>query len=375
MNDWRPIFAAVVVPSLIYAFVTCVVLAAVAGAFAEGWWTHMVQLATVIGRGVIEHLGWVFGILITIQLGCLIALLGGQINAQTRRVEATLRDALSLFSVTPVIALSPALAVAVIAAFRVGELRGSLFVMVPALALTVGLSTFIGALEKADDLTKLEMAREKEERAQVQLRGLEASQSAPFAKTVLRRSAVLILMAIAGALALCAVTVGFPWPVWVYIVYLLLIVCVIPVTVAAVSAVNAALKPALAAFEVVFSTGVLLALGALHVAGAMILLTVAWQLGIPFLVVGLVLTVDMIRALLEAREVRAGRRPRGFWRSGGALARAGTSDARKAAAKRRDGARRNITELMGKIDRPADEAPSAEGATARRWWLPGRRMR
>lgn len=359
-RDPKPIAAAVIVPSLIYAFVTGFLLAAASGAFDQGWWERFQQLATVLGRGVIAQQGWMFGILITMQLGCLLALLGGQIKAESRRIDGTLRNALSLFSVLPVIALSPALTVAVIAAFRVSELRGSLFVIVPALALTVGLSIFIGALEKTDDLTKLEMAREDELRALMQLMALRVTRGAPFAKTVLRRSAVLILVAIAGALVLNAVSVGFPWPAWVYVVYLLLIGSDIPATVIAIGAASATLKPVLSVVHVVTALVMLVAVVALNVASVMILLVLAWQFGVPFVLVGLLLLVDTIRVHLEAREVRRGRRPAGFWRRGGALARAGSFSARKVAVSDRDSARKNIEALKNKISRRHGETQRAE---------------
>ncbi len=351
LRDPRPIAAAVIIPSLIYAFVTVFLLAAAAGALDEGWRGRLLQLATVLGRGVLTQQGWVFGILITIQVGCLIALLGGQINAENRRVEATLRDALSLFSVIPVVALSPALTVAVIAAFRVGELRGNLFVIIPVLALTVGLSIFIGALDNSDDLTKLELAREEEMRAAAQLGALRVTQDAPFARTVLRRSAVLILLAISGSFVLNAASDGFSWPVWAYAVFSILIGCNISAAVVGIGVVNAAFKPLLGMLDVAFAIVGSIALCALHVASAVVLFALAWQFGAPFVLAGLLLIVDWIRVLLEAREVRAGRRPTGFWRSGGALARAGTSSAKKAAESDRDRALRRIVALEEKIDR------------------------
>lgn len=302
-----------------------------------------------------------FGILITMQLGCLIALLGGQINAQNRRVEATLRAALSLFLVLPVVALSPALTVAVVAAFRVGELRGSLFVIAPALALTVGLSIFIGALENTDDLTKLEMERENELRALTQLMALRVTRDAPFVRTVPSHGAVLTVLVIAGALFLSAVSVGFPWPAWVDIIYSLLIVCNIPVTVVVIAVVNAALKPVLSVVHVAFAIVALVAVCGLYGASAVILLALAWQFGASFVLVGVLLIVNAIRVHLEAREVREGRRPTGFWRSGGALARAGTFSARKAAVSDRDRARREIAALKERIARRAGRAPVFPG--------------
>lgn len=356
-RDPKPVAVAVFVPSLIYAGVTLFVLAAFARAFDEGWWGRLEQLVTALGRGVNGQLGWVFGILVTVQLGCLIALIGGQIRAKSRRVEALLRDALSLFSVMPVVALSPALTVAIIAAFLIGELRGSLLVTVPMLALTVALSIFIGALERADDRTKLDFAREDEERVVAQLIILEGVQDSPFGKTVLRVSVALTLLALAGGALLSAVSGGFPWPVWAYVMICILIGCNILMAVSGMGVVNAALKPSLGLVDVAFAALGLIAAGALFVASSLILFILSWQFGAVFLLVGVLLVLGWVRVFLEAREVRARRKPAGFWRSGGELALAGTRMARKASEKELNGVRGRIESLEAIIS----QEPRADG--------------
>lgn len=50
LHDPRPVATAVIIPSLIYAFVTIFLLAAAVWALDEGWLGRLLQLATVLGR-------------------------------------------------------------------------------------------------------------------------------------------------------------------------------------------------------------------------------------------------------------------------------------------------------------------------------------
>lgn len=360
-RDWKPQLAAVVVPSLLYVCLTIFLLTAAVQAPGGGWTIRLLQLATALGRGVIDQLGWVFGILITIQLGCLIALLGGQIIARNRRDEADLRTALSLFSVFPVVALSPALTVAAIAAFRVGELRGALFVIVPALVLTITLAVFIGTFDVADELTKLDFAKGDEARALSQIKALEGLPAAPFRRMVAWRSVHLILLGSVVSLILSFLFKAPTSPSWVYTTSIVLVLVSIPVTVYAVGAISASLKPTLAAVGLVAAGLLVPAILAMQIVVVATLFALQWHLGTGALIAALCLLVDTTRVLFEAREVRAGRAPAGFWRRGGGLAHAGTSSARKAAEKERDNAHARIDELEQKISRLVDEAPVAAG--------------
>ena len=67
----------------------------------------------------------------------------------------------------------------------------------------------------------------------------------------------------------------------------------------------------------------------------------------------------------EAREVRAGRKPNGFWRRGGAMARVGTLIARKAAHKELDSAHSRLKELEPKISQRVAEEPRSDGRRRR----------
>ncbi len=360
-RDWKPQFAAVVVPSLLYAGMTIFVLANVALTPGEGWWIRLLQIATVLGRGVIEQLGWVFGILITIQLGSLIAILGGQIYARNRRDEADLRTMLGLLSAFPVVALSPALTAASIAAFRVAELRGALLVIVPALALTVALSVFIGTFDVADELTKKGFAEADEARAQRHVDALKDLPAAPFWRSGLVRSVLLVLSVLAVSVILGVLTEATATPGWIVWSFFGLILVSAPATVFTLGGISAALKPALTATSLALVALLLVALLAMQVVVVSTLFELRWQLGVGALLGALVLSVDSVRVFLEAREVRARRVPNGFWRSGGAMTRVGTFIALKDAEKKREDARARIKELDPEIDRRVDEEPSAKG--------------
>lgn len=360
-RDWRPQFAAVVVPSLLYAGVTVVVLSAVALAPGEGWLLRLVQQATVLGRGVIAQLGWVFGILITVQLGCLIAVLGGQIHTRTRRDEADLRAALGLFSALPIIGLSPALTVASIAAFRVGELRGALFVIVPAVALTVALSVFVGTFDVADELTKKAFAESDEERALEDLAVLRKLDTAPFWETVLYRSVQLFLLTAGACFFLMVITRAPATADWVVLSFATLMLLSSTGTMLAFGVVSASLKPTRSATGFAVTGILLVAVIAMQVIVCRTLFVLQWQLGVSAVFGGLVLVIMAMRVLAEAREVRAGRVPAGRWRRGGKLAHAGTTMARRSAEKKRDDAKARIATLTQMIDRRVAEEPSSEG--------------
>lgn len=366
-RDWKPPFFAVVVPSLLYAFLTVYLLTAAVHQPGERWWIHLLQLATVLGRGVIDQLGWVFGILITIQLGCLIALLGGQILARDRQEEATLRSALSDFSFLPVVALSPAITVASIAAFRVGDLRGALFVIVPALILTVALSVFIGTFEVADELTKLQQAKVDRDRAQRKIEVLKKRPHKRFVPTVIVRSVVLVLVEIvlilAGAIfSTSTMDLGAA---------IVLTVLLIPLSVLVLATVSAHLKPSLNSSQIATASMLLTALLVLQAILVVTLFVLGWPLGVGSLIIVLLFAVGTVRVFLEAREARADRVAAGFWRRGGGLAHSGTSVASKAAENELKSAEERIDVLKTDIDRRAQEDINASGQRRNDDGVPG----
>lgn len=364
-RDWKPQFAAVALPSVIYAGMTIFLLANVALDPGEGWWLRLQQIATVLGRGVIDQLGWVLSILIAIQLGCLIAVLGGQIHARNRRDEADLRVALGLFSVLPVVGLSPALTVASIAAVRVGELRGALFVIVPVIALATALSVFIGTFDVADEITKREFVEAEEERAQRHIAALEDLPPAPFWRTGLLCSALVVLSVAAVSVILGLFTGASTPPGWVLWSSLVLNVVSVSATWLALGGISATLKPALTATGLVTAVLLVVSLLAMQTIVVTTLFALRWQLGVGGLIGALLLAAEATRVHLEAREVRAGRKSDGFWRRGGALARVGTSIARKAAGKELDSARARLEELEPKISLRVAEEPRTEGRRRR----------
>lgn len=371
-RDWKPAFTAVVVPSLVYSALTFWVLATAVGFPGGDWWLHLQQLATVFGRAVIEQLGWVFGILITVQLGCLVALLGGQIIAPDRREEASLRSALSVFSLMPIVGLAPAITVAAVAAFRVAELRGALFVIVPALVLTIALSVYIGTLEVADELTKLEFAEQAEGRALSEIIALHGVPKRSAWRTALLFSLVLIVTVLAGMGILLALTGRTDMESWVYWAAAMFIVTVIPATVVVAIAVNTSLKPTLTADGIATSVLLLAAVFAGQVTAVGTLFTLAWQLGACALIAFLYLALELSRVLLEARAVRAGRTPEGYWRHGGFLAQAGTSLARRSARKGFESALERTAACRQQVKRRVEKTPGKKGRRHRDVVMSGR---
>lgn len=352
---------AVVFPATIYALVAVGLIAASVQAPVDGWLLRTTQLATVLGREVIDHLGWMFSILVALQLGCLIVLIGGQVAAPDRREEANLRSTLAVVSILPVVGLSPAITVAVVAAFRVGELRGALFVIVPALLVTVFLSVFIGTFEPADELTRLRFAEDRAARAQQQLDALEGRPTASLWWTTATMSGALVLLAF-GAPLLLMVAAGAPiGSGWIYVASAALIITTVPLTVFTVSVVSAAIKPTLDAFGLATSVVLLGAVFLLQTAVVLMLCVLTWPVGLGMSIVTAFLVTETMRVLLEAEEVRADREPGGYWRSGGLLSRAGTLVARRSAGKERAEAEKTIAQLKVAIDRRVDEYPNVGG--------------
>src|SRR5699024_3337908 len=243
--------------------------------------------------------------------------LGGQIYARTRRDEADLRTALGLFAAFPVLGLSPALTVASIAAFRVGELRGALFVIVPAIALTIALSVFIGTFDVADELTKKQLAESDEQRALKHVETLKRLDDATFWRTGLSRAALLVLSAYAASLLLMVATGATTPPSWALWSFAVLVLVSSVGTVLALGAVSASLKPAITATGLATAGMLITAIIAVQLIVVPTAFLLQWQFGAIALLSALVLFAAAIRVHLEAREVRAGRVPAGFWRSGG----------------------------------------------------------
>lgn len=349
---WRFAVMALTVPSMLYALVTVGLIGLFAGVLGDGSWVRALQGATVLGRGVIDHIGWIFSLVIALQIGCLLAIIGGQIVVADRQEEAKLRSTLISLSLMPVVALSPAVTVAFIAGFRVGELRGVLFVLVPALVVMASLGALIGTFEVGDDLTLLGFAEERRASATGSIASLSGRpRRRPWA-VVLIGTGVLMLLEAAVAIVIAMASQTPPdAPFFTLGAALLVYLWMIPMTLYVLVAVSAALKPATNALNVVSSVLLLTMVMALLVVGAMIMWVLYLPVGIGMVVVVVILVMAMAGMLIEAHDVRTGPGADRKIRWGrNPIAQSGTREAAVAAIRERSAANARIKELSERID-------------------------
>lgn len=349
---WRFPVMAVTVPSLLYALVTVGLIGLSADLPHDGSWVRTLQRATVLGRGVIDHIGWVLGLVIALQIGCLLAIIGGQIVMVDRKEESELRSALISLSLLPVIALSPAVTVALIAGFRVGELRGVLFVLVPALVVMASLSVLIGTFEVGDDLTLLGFAEERRARAAGSIASLSGRpRKGPWIVVLVGTAGLMLLEAAVTFVIAMARQMPPDAPSFTLGVALFIALGMIPMALYALVAVSAALKPTTNALNVVSSVLLLIMVMSLLLVGTVTMWVLYWPLGIGAVAVVVLLIMALVGVLIEAHGVRTGsgddRRIRWGWNP---IAQGGTRDAAVAAIRERRAANSRIKELSERID-------------------------
>lgn len=157
----------------------------------------IVELLIDLGEGARGSLMGALGVVATVQLACLIAIVTGQIVHQDGAEESKLRGMLSVISLGAVTAIAPAVLAVSFQSARALEDSGLLLIALPIYFLQLVISTAIGSFEVGDDVTLRDFARKQAERAQEQISRLEGRSSSSPWRAVLGVVTVLIISAVA----------------------------------------------------------------------------------------------------------------------------------------------------------------------------------
>ena len=168
------------------------------------WWdekTAVSQWVAEVGAGVADNIGWSLTLVAAIQLACLIAIIGGQLNVGGDDEETKVREVLNALAVQSLPLLAPGMVI--IVGWAAGDARASGVLMIagPAYLLLLAISIYVGTFESASEgglerlaERRLECAREKQ--------GALGAESAASAFWVgLRVTAAVAAAVITGAAA------------------------------------------------------------------------------------------------------------------------------------------------------------------------------
>lgn len=194
-RDWRAIalIEIVTVTAASVGFFT--VLWSFRNGFTAAPTKSVVALMIDLGEGAREPLMGALGVVATVQLACLIAIVTGQIVHPDGAEESKLRGMLSVISLGAVTAVAPAVLAVSLYSARSLDDSGFLLVALPIYLLQLAISTAIGTFEVGDDETLRDHARERVDRAQEQISRLEWRSSSSPRRAVFIVLAVLIISA------------------------------------------------------------------------------------------------------------------------------------------------------------------------------------
>lgn len=196
-RDWRAIalIEIVTVTAASVGFFT--VLWSFRNGFTAAPTKSVVALMIDLGEGAREPLMGALGVVATVQLACLIAIVTGQIVHPDGAEESKLRGMLSVISLGAVTAVAPAVLAVSLYSARSLDDSGFLLVALPIYLLQLAISTAIGTFEVGDDETLRDLAQERVARAHEQISRLEGRRSLSPWRAVLGVVIVLIISAVA----------------------------------------------------------------------------------------------------------------------------------------------------------------------------------
>lgn len=320
-----------------------------------------IELAIALGPKAGEHLMSAFGVVATVQLACLIAIVTGQIVHQDGAEESKLRSMLSLISLAAVVAVAPAVLAVVIHAARSLEEGGLLLVAVPIYALQLAISTAIGTFEVGDDETLLQFAKERRDGAQAQIDRLD--------NRALARPRRLVIMVVVAVLGLSGTAMGVAAlfggvqgksPLVDGLIALLLFAAGTSAWVLGLVVTNAQLKLAARKIDVVSAIVFLAVLVPFHFLCFLLAVVSYWPIALPMALVGGVLAVLTVTTTVEAHRVRRNVAPkRRPVPALGAVGLVGTHQALSAARKEKASAEKSVTKYSRSIAARVDQSSQA----------------
>ena len=333
------------------AAATLFVLSQPVGGFDGGETGAFLRLVTSLGTEASVHLASAMGVVATVLFGILIAIIGSQVVLGDAEAETSVKSALGLIATASLLAMVPALTVAVVAAADSAAVRGALLVDVPILVALGALVVVINTIEPGDDPTLLRLAEREQQQAQARLALLAPLPARSIWPATLRTTAVPAAVVVVIAAGLLLVPGTEPAPALdVAIRAFVLAAVFLGATVSMLVAVNAELKAGSGTVHRA-NAAVYLAIGAgLYALGV----TTAWGIwrpvGLGMLGGGLVLLLLAARALREARAVREGiPRQADSWWNGGPMVQGGTGMAHTAAQRLSDTSDARAEELRRRL--------------------------
>ncbi|WP_138983797.1 hypothetical protein [Brachybacterium paraconglomeratum] len=310
-----------------------------------------VQLVIALGSGASRHLMSAFGVVATVQLACLIAIVTGQIVHQDGAEEAKLRSMLSLISLAAVVTIAPAVLAVVVDAAQTVEEGGLLLVAVPIYLLQLAISTAIGTFEVGDDRTLLRFAQERRDRAQAQIERLENRDSArPAHLVVVVAAAVLGSSGIAIGIASLLGGIQGKSPHVDGLIALFLVLVGTSAWVLGLVVTNAQLKLTARTMDVVSVVVLLSVIVPYYLLLVLLAVVTYWPVALPMTLIGVVLAVLTVTTIVETHRVRRNVVPKHPPAPVlGAVGLVGTHEAMRTARKEKASAQKSITKYSRSI--------------------------
>lgn len=256
------------------------------------------------------------GVVATVQLACLIAIVSGQIIHNDGAEESKLRSMLSIISMVSVVIAGPAVLATSTHAARSLEEGGLLLVIPPIYLLQAAISTAIGTFEVGDDNTLLTFAQERMSHLENEALRLQTWPTAPP-----WRAATSAAIALGTALLLSVPIViivlhSFEKPSLegITTASIALIAGVVIATLGLVMT-DCQLKRSVKAVDVISVIVIHLMTVAFFIFSLLVAVTFFWPLAISMAILALIFIVRAVISFLEGRRARKGLPPRTtpFW--------------------------------------------------------------
>lgn len=322
-----------------------------------------IDLIAGLGEAAASHLTAALGVVATVQLACLIAIVTGQIVHRDSVEESKLRGTLSLISISSVMVVAPAVTAVTLHEVRSFEGLGLLLVVIPIYALQLGISIVIGTFEVGDEETLRRFAEERVDRAKSQIAQLKGRPLRTLGWAVRFPVGVIVgivvITAVAGAVIWGANSLPSAGDA-------LLAVAVLSVGIfewtAALVVVNSTLKLSSRGMDVI-SVVILLAITPpFYLLCTLLVVATYWPLGVAMACTGVVLVAQTVVSIIDARRVKKGAEvTRKASRFFGMIGLVGTGEALALAEKENARARKQVDKYAKIIAKRDAERAAADG--------------
>ncbi|MGY5764292.1 hypothetical protein ACXET9_03695 [Brachybacterium sp. DNPG3] len=322
-----------------------------------------------LGGPVEGELMGALGVVMTVQLACLIAIVSGQIVHGDRMEESKLRGTLDSFSLAAIVMVTPAIFASIVHVAVEADDGGNLLIVLPVYALQVWVGIIIGTFELGDDETLRSFAQQRVRAAEALLHRLE----------VLPRGTILQAVPLAAGVLAVPVAIGLGVSLLVggralrfgadglataalFLVLALVLSMVVQVLVH-VGITSSFQREGHVAVVVLVAMN-----AAVYVSCAVIATEYAWPFALLLVLLAPLVVLALVDSIAHARWARGtGRRANRQLRPLAALDRAATARALASVRRTRDHAQRSVDGYTHRITRRlAEEAQGADGKDAER---------